>query len=150
MSLFNSQSRKELMDALEQGINQLSSSVKNRNIKKGEQIILFDNEAKEIFGATTALGPPILANMMDARNIYSNPSFNKYEIPCSPVYIFPIPLKYSEAQELLGIERDIKNSFEHFQHLSQGGIRKFNVWSSPEKKESIEKRLLFWMKSLPI
>jgi len=149
VSYFDNISEPEFMKTQNNGFPQLSSSVNNKQLKDGSLIILVNKESKTVFGIARLSGPPRKSNLIDGRNIYSVSKYNKYEIPCGAVYILPTQLTYSDVNELIGVYGKIKTSISHYQHLSGGGIRELKVWKS-ENKESIRKRLLIWISTLPL
>ena len=149
VSYYDNISETELMKTQNIGFPQLSSSENNKQLKDGSSVILVNKESKKVFGIARLSGPSRKSNLIDSRNIYSVSKYNKYEIPCKSVYILPKHLNYSDVNELIGVDGKIQTSISHYQHLSKGGIREFNVWKS-ENKESIRNRLLIWISTLPL
>jgi hypothetical protein len=148
ISYFNINSEDDFKIGYDAGLRQLSSSENNKQIKENEPILLVNKQTKKVFGVAKANGPPVRVSLIDNRHVYRDERFNTYEIPLKSMFIFPRHLDYSDVQSYIGIDKDIRSSLTHYQHLSKGGIRKFKIYSSvvsDETKGVIMTRLLNWV-----
>jgi hypothetical protein len=142
ISYFDDKTIQEFKENLKRGISALGSPEKNKQLLKGEPILLYNIKTNKIAGVAKVAAPPVKRTLLDGRDLYSEDKFNKYEISLISVHMFREELDYTEILIMCGLKNDAITNMTHFQHLSKGGIRKFNVWGvDMEQKKEILKRL---------
>ena len=142
ISYFDDKTMTEFKENLKRGISALGSSEKNKQLVKGEPILLYNIKTNKISGVANVAAPPIKRTLLDGRELYSEDRFNKYEISLSSVRMFHEELDYTEILIMCGLKTDAITNMTQYQHLAKGGIRKFNVWNvDMEQKKEILKRL---------
>ena len=146
VAYFDNESQEDFMKGYNDGVKQLSSAVKNKQLIENECIIMINTQTKKIFGVAIVNNEPIKVTTMDNRFVYRKDEYNKFEVTLKSVRLFPRPFDYNTVKTYIGIDSDVKSTIDNYQHLSQGGIRKLGVWPV-EKKEAIIIKLVDWIES---
>jgi hypothetical protein len=148
ISIFNDNSLSDFKRNIENGIYALGSSENNKQLIKGEKVMLYNNTTKKIFGIGIVASPPTEKTLIDKRPLYREDKYNKYEICLRDIHMFREgeELDYTEILLLLKLPSNARTYMTHFQHLMKSGIKKFNIWDieKEEKQEKI-KLLSLWM-----
>ena len=148
IAYFNNESEEDFMKGYNDGVKQLSSAVKNKQLIEDECIIMINTERKKIFAVGKANNKPIEVTLFENRSVYRKNKYNKFEVTLKYVHLFKEPIDYKTVKTYIGIDLGVKSSIDNYQHLSQGGIRKFGVWSvTVEKKEAIMNNLVRWIET---
>lgn len=118
----------------------------NKQIRAGDNMLLYNADTNEIFGCAKISGKCHKPLLIDARNIYSNHKFNNFEIPASEVSLFSRPLTYNEFSEILQIPQGVKTNLFDYKHLITN-VR-FTLWGAEHETETKIMRLLtVWISS---
>ena len=146
ISVFTNETELEWCRAVSNGTLCFSREKHNKQIRAGDNMLLYNTDKKIIFGCAKISGKCCKTLLIDAYNIYSNPKFNNFEIPASKVSLFSRPLTYNEFSEILQIPQGVKTNLLQCQHLITN-VR-FTLWGAEHETETKIMRLLtIWISS---
>lgn len=151
LSIYDKKTADEMRRAVSNGIYVFGRSKMNYAIKAGDKMILVDIALKQIFGIANVIGSCIKPLLIDARNVYEDPKYNKCEIPSDKPFLFPRPLSYTEFLEdilhIRGVKTNLNSVSCHTRMTSPFPVyeKKFSsdTNNSPEMAE-IQRRLAVW------
>jgi hypothetical protein len=142
-SPFTNETELECRRAVSDGNLCFGREKNNKQIRAGDNMLLSNKDRKQIFGIAKVSGKCAEPLLIDARNVYQNTKYNKFEIPASKVFLFPRPLSYAEFYDILQIPQGGKTNLFEYSHLMTN-VR-FTVWGvEPELTTEIMSRFTIW------
>jgi len=134
---------------IKNGIYALGSAECNKQLKKSSLVMLYNKSTCKLVGVGKVAAPPLIRELIDSRPLYSDSKYNKYEISLSDVSMFREQMSYTEVLFSMGLPADTKTSMTHYQHLTKGGIRKFDIWGLEEEEKNKKIKMLFELMNMP-
>ena len=124
-AVFSNETQAQWLDGVVDGQGVFGRNRKLNAIGEGDTMLLYNKDTKQIFGIAKIAGGCYEPALNDARNLYADPKFNKYEIPFSKVSLFAETMHYRDFIRFLQIPEGIKTLFK-LQHLIRSNS--FKLW----------------------
>ena len=116
ISVFSNETQIEWLSGVSEGKCVFGREEKLNAIGEGDTMLLYNQDTQQIFGIAKIAGGCYKPALNDARNLYADPKFNKYEIPFSKLSLFAETMHYRDFIRFLQIPEGIKTLFK-LQHL---------------------------------
>ena len=116
-AVFSNETQAQWLDGVVDGQGVFGRKHNLNAIGEGDTMLLYNKDTKQIFGIAKIAGGCYKPALNDARNLYADPKFNKYEIPFSKVSLFAETMHYRDFIRFLQIPEGIKTLFAHQQAI---------------------------------
>ena len=126
-AVFSIETQAQWLGRVVEGRGVFGRNQKLNAIGEGDTMLLYNKDTKQIFGIAKIAGRCYEPALNDARNLYADPKFNKYEIPFSKVSLFANTMHYRDFIRFLQIPEGVRTSFAHQSVISKNRFKLYNA-----------------------